>query len=89
MAQEDVEVVREAFETFNRGDREAWIAMCAEDAELYSLRAQLEGNPYRGHDGIELNNPAAMVLATRGGKVSYARFYSNPADALEAAGLSD
>jgi uncharacterized protein len=132
MSQEDVELVRSAFEVFNRGDREAWLAMCSEDAELHSLRAQLEGNPYRGHDGlrqflveldelweyvrfdvleirdgeeavvvtfdfrararasgIELDNPAAMVLATNAGKISYARFYSEPADAFAAAGLSE
>ena len=52
MSEESVETARKAHETFNRGDRDAWLALCDEDAELYSLRSQLEGRPYRGHEGL-------------------------------------
>jgi ketosteroid isomerase-like protein len=132
MSEENVEIVRTAIDAFNRHDVDAWLAMCHEESELYSLRAQLEGNPYRGHEGlrqflvdldelweyvrfdvhelrdagervvvlcdfeararasgVELDSPVGVVFATRAGKVSYARFYSDPDEALEAAGLSE
>ncbi|HZA89916.1 MAG TPA: nuclear transport factor 2 family protein [Solirubrobacterales bacterium] len=130
MSEQNVEITREAFEAWGRGDREAWVAMFDEESELYSLRAQLEGHPYRGHDGlrrfladldehwdyvrfgvreirdageqvvalvdfkargsasgVELDSPVALVVAVRGGKIMYGRFYSNPDEALAAAGL--
>ena len=37
--------------------------------------------------GLELNYPIGIVLTIRGGLVTYARFYSDAAEALEAAGL--
>jgi ketosteroid isomerase-like protein len=132
MSQENVEVIRRALDAFNRRDWDAWIAMCHEDSELYSLRAQLEGRPYTGKEGlrrfiadqdeewdyvrfealefrdggewvvvlcdfkargsasgVELDFPVGVVFATREGKVSYARFYSDRAEALEAAGLRE
>lgn len=132
MSEESVEIIREAFEAWERGDRDAWLAMFDEDAELYSLRAQLEGHPYRGHDGlrrfladldeqwdyarfglreirdageravalvdfkargsasgVELDVPVALVIAVRAGKITYGRFYSNPDEALGAAGLPE
>jgi ketosteroid isomerase-like protein len=39
--------------------------------------------------GVELDYPIGIVLTIRNGLVAYARFYSNAAEALEAAGLSE
>ena len=132
MAQEDVEVALAGVEAWNRGDREAWLALWDEEAEFYPLRAQLEGRPYRGHQGLErflvemseewdevrfeieeardageqvvgigrfrargrasgvdLNVPLGVLTRVRRGKIVYTRFFSEPADALEAAGLSE
>jgi ketosteroid isomerase-like protein len=52
MSQRSVEITRDAFDAFARGDWDAWVAIFDEDAELYSLRSQLEGRPYRGHEGL-------------------------------------
>lgn len=132
MAQEDVEVALAGVDAWNRGDREAWLALWDEEAEFYPLRAQLEGRPYRGHQGLErflvemseewdevrfeieeardageqvvgigrfrargrasgvdLNVPLGVLTRVRRGKIVYTRFFSEPADALEAAGLSE
>ena len=35
MSQENVEIVRAAFEAWNRGDRDAWLAAWDEEAEFY------------------------------------------------------
>lgn len=51
MASDNVEIVRAAFEAWNRGDHEAWVEAFDESAEFYPLRAQLEGRPYHGRDG--------------------------------------
>jgi len=40
MSQENVEIVRAAFDAWNRGDIEAWISAWDEQAEFYPLRAQ-------------------------------------------------
>ena len=53
MSQENVEVALAAVDAWNRGDREAWVALWDEEAEFYPLRAQLEGESYRGHDGLD------------------------------------
>jgi ketosteroid isomerase-like protein len=132
MSQENVELVRAAFDAWNRGDLEAWTDSWDERAEFYPLRAQLEGHGYHGRDGlrrfvadmaeewdevrfdvdevrdageqmvalgrvrargrasgVELNVPLAVVGVTRRNKIVYARFYSEPADAFEAAGLEE
>ena len=52
MSLEDVEIARRAFEVWNRGDTEAWIDAWDEQAEFHPMRAQLEGDPYRGHEGL-------------------------------------
>jgi ketosteroid isomerase-like protein len=131
MSQENVEIALAALDAWNRGDRETWIALWDEEAEFYPLRAQLEGEPYWGHDGlsrflaemteewervrfeidethdveeqvvgtgrfrargrasgVELNVPLGVLSRVRNGKIVYVRFFSEPADALEAAGLS-
>ena len=52
MSQENVEIALASVEAWNRGDREAWMALWDEEAEFYPLRGQLEGESYRGHDGL-------------------------------------
>jgi ketosteroid isomerase-like protein len=52
MAEREVEVIRSSLEAFNRRDAEAMIAVTHPDSEFFPFRAQLEGQPYRGHDGI-------------------------------------
>jgi ketosteroid isomerase-like protein len=132
MSQENVEIALTAVDAWNRGDRETWLALWAEEAEFYPLRAQLEGEPYWGHDGlnrflaemteewegvrfeidetrdageqvvgtgrfrargrasgVELDVPLGVLTTVRYGKIVYARFFSEPADALAAAGLSE
>ena len=132
MSEENVEIALAAVDAWNRGDREAWMALWDEEAEFYPLRAQLEGESYRGHEGLErflgemaedweevrfeidetrdageqvvgigrfrargrasgvdLNVPLGVFMRVRRGKIVYTRFFSEPADALEAAGLSE
>src|SRR5215216_2063999 len=132
MSQENVEIALAAVDAWNRGDREAWMALWDEEAEFYPLRAQLEGESYRGHDGlarflgemaedweevrfeideardageqvvgigrfrargrasgVDLNVPLGVVPRVQRGKIVYIRFFSEPADALEAAGLRE
>ncbi len=132
MSQENVEIGLAAVDAWNRGDREAWLALWDEEAEFYPLRAQLEGESYSGHEGLErflaemteeweevrfeieetrdageqvvgigrfqargrasgvdLNVPLGVFTRVRRGKIVHTRLFSEPADALEAAGLSD
>jgi ketosteroid isomerase-like protein len=132
MSQENIETALALAEARNRGDVEAWIALCDEEAEYYPLRAQLEGEAYRGHEGLErflaqmtdewegvrfdieetraagdqvvgigrfrargrasgvdLNVPLGVFTRVRRGKIVCLRFFSEPTDALEAAGLSE
>jgi ketosteroid isomerase-like protein len=53
MSEENVEIGLAAVDAWNRGDREAWLALWDEEAEFYPLRAQLEGESYSGHEGLE------------------------------------
>src|SRR3954465_6832431 len=132
MSEENVENALAAVDAWNRGDREAWMALWDEGAEFYPLRAQLEGESYRGHDGLErfldemaedfedvrfeidetrdageqvvgigrfrargrasgvdLNVPLGVVQRVQRGKIVYIRFFSEPAEAVEAAGLPE
>jgi ketosteroid isomerase-like protein len=132
MSQENVEIALAAVDAWNRGDREAFITLWDEEAEFYPLRAQLEGESYRGHDGLErfldemaedfedvrfeideardagehvigigrfrargrasgvdLNVPLGVIQRVQRGKIVYIRFFSEPADALKAAGLRE
>jgi ketosteroid isomerase-like protein len=52
MSQENVEVVRTAYATFNARDVDGLLRLSAEDCEWHPLRAQLEGVVYRGHQGV-------------------------------------
>ena len=132
MSEENVEIALALVDTWNRGDREAFLALWDEEGEFVPFRAQLEGKSYRGREGLErfvaemtedfeevrfeveefrdageqvvgigriqlhgrgsgidLDVPLGVLTRVRRGKVVYSRFYSEPADALEAAGLSE
>jgi ketosteroid isomerase-like protein len=132
MSEENVEIALAAVDTWNRGDREAFLALWDEEAEFYPFRAQLEGESYSGHDGlvrflaemtedfeevrfevaetrdageqvvgigrfrargrgsgVDLNVPMGSLMRMRRGQIVYTRFFSEPAEALEAAGLSE
>jgi len=132
MSEENAEIALAAVDAWNRGDHEAWLALWDEEAEFYPLRAQLEGESYWGHEGLErflaemtedfeevrfeieetrdageqvvgigrfrargrasgvdLNVPLGVFTRVRRGKIVYTRFFSEPADALEAAGLRE
>jgi ketosteroid isomerase-like protein len=52
MSQENAEVVRRAFEAFNRRDLDELVGLAHRDCEWLPFRAQLEGIVYRGHDGV-------------------------------------
>ena len=130
MSAENVESVRRLMAGFNDRDFDAMAAELSADAELYPLRAQLEGKSYRGPagvremfadfdedweelrieidemrdvedrvavrcrlrsrgrtSGVDLEVPIGFVWRFRDGKAVYARSYSEPADAIRAAGL--
>jgi ketosteroid isomerase-like protein len=132
MSEENVEVVRQAFDAWNRGDHEALLRMWGRGRGVLFLRAQLEGRAYRGPDGlrefideladewtdvrfevdefrdagermvgsgrfrargrasgVDINVPLGVVGVVRSGRIVYARFFSDPSEALEAAGLSE
>jgi ketosteroid isomerase-like protein len=54
MSQENVEVIREAFERWNRRDIDYWIQHAHPQVEVWSKYAALDqgGEPYRGHEGM-------------------------------------
>jgi ketosteroid isomerase-like protein len=49
---QNVQIIRQMVEAFNERDFEGMAQNMEPDAELYPLRAQLEGKIYRGHDGL-------------------------------------
>ena len=130
MSEENLKTALAAVDAWNRGDREAWLALWDEEAEFHPLRAQLEGESYSGHEGLErfigeltedfeevrfeieetreagegvvgigrfrargrasgidINVPLGVFTRVRRGKIVYTRLFSEPAEALEAAGL--
>ena len=53
MSQENVELVRRAYDAFNRRDLDALLALCHPDVEFISYAMQVEGgDPYRGYQGV-------------------------------------
>lgn len=52
MSQENLEVVRRAFATFNARAVDDLVGLSDPDSEWLPFRAQLEGMVYRGHEGI-------------------------------------
>jgi ketosteroid isomerase-like protein len=53
MSQENVELLHEAIDVFNRRDLEAFLALNDPDVEFTPYERALEGlGPYRGHEGV-------------------------------------
>jgi uncharacterized protein len=52
MSQENVDMVQRAFEAWNRGDIEGYLAHLSPDVEGVPVGATLEGKVYRGHDEV-------------------------------------
>src|SRR5437899_1410000 len=52
MSRENVEIVHQAVEAFNRHDAEAMQALCTSDVEVVPLRAAMEGTAYRGPNAL-------------------------------------
>jgi ketosteroid isomerase-like protein len=53
MSEENVEIVRQGHETFNRRDLDAYLALHHPDEEFTPYERAIEGlGPYRGHDDI-------------------------------------
>jgi uncharacterized protein len=52
MSEQNVEVVRRAFDAFNSRDVEGLVAITDPGCEWLPFRAQLEGITYRGHEGV-------------------------------------
>ena len=54
VSQGDVDVIREAFERWNRRDIDYWIRHAHPEVEVWSKYATLDegGEPYRGHKGM-------------------------------------
>jgi ketosteroid isomerase-like protein len=52
MSQENVEIVRQGYEAFNRGDIEQWLAGLDPDIELDERYIAPDAAVYRGHAGV-------------------------------------
>jgi ketosteroid isomerase-like protein len=52
VAGDETAVIRGLIEAFNARDVDGMIRFTDPDAEVFPMRAQLEGTSYRGHDGI-------------------------------------
>jgi ketosteroid isomerase-like protein len=52
MSQENVDMVQRAFEAWNRGDIEGYLAHLSSDVEGVPVGAALEGKVCRGHDEV-------------------------------------
>jgi ketosteroid isomerase-like protein len=53
MSQENVEIVRQAVDAFNRRDLDAFRALLAPDTEIVPLRAEMEDTVFRGPNAAE------------------------------------
>jgi ketosteroid isomerase-like protein len=62
MSQENVEIARRAYETFNTGDIPGWLALYSADAELHDPPNFPDAAVHRGH--AELRTWAEGVLET-------------------------
>ena len=52
MAESEIELIRRSMAAFNRRDVEGMVATTHAEGEMFPFRAQLEGQPYLGHEGI-------------------------------------
>jgi ketosteroid isomerase-like protein len=53
MSEENVDIIRRAWEAYERRDVEAVLEVLDPDVELFPARAVLEGMPYCGHEGFK------------------------------------
>ena len=83
----------EGMERFLAEMREEWEGVRFEIEETREAEGQLVGiGRFRARgrgSGVDINVPLGVVTRVRRGKIVYTRFFSEPADALEAAGLSE
>lgn len=132
MSQENVEIVLSGVAALNRGDAEAFNALCDARFEMRLVGAVGEPVRYVGADGVRqffrdmseswadwgfeiehvrdldehvlitgrqrgrgrvsgvaVDSPRACVLAVRDGAVTELRYFTEPAEALEAMGLAE
>ena len=52
MSDENLELLHQAFDAFNRRDLDAFLTLADLEIELTPLNLELEGGAYRGHDGV-------------------------------------
>jgi ketosteroid isomerase-like protein len=52
MSQENVELVRNGFQTFGAENIDAALSCCSPDVVWYTTDSWLDGSAYRGHDGM-------------------------------------
>jgi ketosteroid isomerase-like protein len=100
MSQENVDVVRQAWEAFARRDNESVLRLDDPDVEVLS---EVDGRTYQGNEVIAVMHERArakrsgvLVARTnahrwtlRNGKLWRLRVYAAKADALEAVGLRE
>jgi ketosteroid isomerase-like protein len=132
MSQENVEIVLRGVAALNRGDPEAFNAVCAPGFEMHLVGPVGEPVRYVGADGVvqffrdmgeswadwgfeveetrdldrhvlitgrqrgrgrasgvEVDSPRGCVVAVHAGAVTELRYFTEPADALRAAGLEE
>jgi len=51
---DDEAAIREAFDAFSRGDVDAFLKDAAPDVEYRPVLTKIEGDLYRGHEGVRL-----------------------------------
>jgi ketosteroid isomerase-like protein len=105
MSQENVELVYRAHEAFNRRDLDAFVALIDPEAELIPLNVALPGvtsdgllralvvlfmrERGRSASGLTMDERHADLYTLRDGKIVRRQGFSDPNEALEAAGLSE
>jgi ketosteroid isomerase-like protein len=75
MSQEDVEIVRRMYEAFHRGDFDCALAYFNSEVEVDA--------------SVEVETRYAVLYEIRGDRITRMVLHSGPAEALEAAGLSE
>jgi ketosteroid isomerase-like protein len=83
----------DGMERFLAEMREEWEEVRFEIEEARAAREQVVGiGRFRARgraSGVDINVPLGVFTRVRRGKVVYMRFFSDPADSLEAAGLRE
>ena len=93
MSQENLELVRGAYEAIAQGDREALAAILTDHlAPEFEFEAALTGATYKGVDagsqsGVPVAQQGAALFRFDGNRLVSWRSFASRAEALEAAGL--